>query len=126
MKYRRDFVTNSSSASFLIARKPELSKKQIKALASYIEDELLGKALLMPGASEEELNKAAKYEYWKEDRISEVRKALGEGKTIYSGYVSYDEAEWDLASLYEGVWRVLADAADDDHAITIIDGDLSY
>ena len=55
-----------------------------------------------------------------------MQKALAEGKAVYSGWVTYDEADWELGNLYEKVWQVLQDAADDDHEFTVIDGDLSY
>ena len=126
MKYRRDFVTNSSAASFLIARKPELSKRQIEALADYAMDEFLGFEIIGPDDGEEELLEIAHRDHWSEERVDEVRRALKEGKAVYMGGVSFYESEWELTSLYEGAWRVLADAADDDRAVTIIDGDFNY
>ena len=126
MKYRRDFVTNSSAASFLIARKPELSERQIEALADYAMGEFLGFEIISPDDSEEELLEIAHGDRWRKKQVDEARKALKEGKAIYMGGVSFYESEWELTSLFEGAWRALADAADDDHAVTIIDGDFNY
>ena len=81
---------------------------------------------MSPGVSEEELLEIADGNYWREDQVDEIRKALKEGKAIYMGAVSFDDPEGEITYLYKKAWQVFADAADDDHALTIIDGDFDY
>lgn len=42
MKVRTDFVTNSSSSSFILARKAELSEKQKEAIVEFVVERMLG------------------------------------------------------------------------------------
>ena len=55
MKVRTDFITNSSSSSFIVARKNELYDKQKAAIIQFVEENFLGEKILSPESTEEEI-----------------------------------------------------------------------
>ena len=126
MKIRIDFVTNSSSSSFVLARKSRLSDRQKKALIEFIEGKFLGEEVLSPESSEEEIQKVFEedWEFEDEDRQKEVRDALAAGKSIYSGDVDFECGDEYYAEIFESVWRIMEENSDGD--FIAIDGDLSY
>lgn len=74
MKVRTDFVTNSSSSSFILARKGELTEKQKQVIIEYVEEKMLGRKMLTPGSSEEAIRKAVEENYIDEDFQEKIKR----------------------------------------------------
>ena len=125
MKIRSDYVTNSSSSSFILAQKGELNEAQKEAILRYVTERMMGDTILTPESSEEEIHKAFKENYiWDDDEQAAVRQALSEGKTIRHGDVDFECCEDTYAELFERLWKVLENAAPD--TFSVLDGDLNY
>ncbi len=122
MKIRTDYVTNSSSSSFILARKEELSEAQKEAVLGYVARKMLGNAILTPSSSEEEIQKTFDDFYISEENQAAIRQALADGKTVYRGCVNFECCEETQAELFERLWEALEDA--DPDTFLILDGDL--
>lgn len=122
MKITNDYVTNSSSANFILARKGALSEEQIKKLIKKVESEYLGKIVLRHDASEKEIKEYLDDTYLTDEQVKKLKAALKEGKDIYEGWVSFEEAEYHLGDLYEKIWA----AVKDEENIDFIKEDLDY
>ena len=121
VKIRLDFVTNSSSSSFLVALKGEFTQKQKNAIADYIIEKILGEKILEPGATEEKIQEVSDDYYKVEENIDEIKQALSEGKSIYTGDVVYEPDVNQYSDILEEVWSIL-EGSDN---FEVIDDDLS-
>ena len=124
MKIRMDFVTNSSSSSFLIAKKKggQLSQESRDKLADLLIRRYLDKVTAIEDLTAENAGTHKMLEYRNEDSVNEVMAALKDGFDIGEGRISWDEAERSLAKILAEVFKII----EDDGAYRVIDGDLSY
>ena len=118
MKVRLGFVTNSSSSSFIIARRPILSQAQKDAIISIFENTFLGTPM-----DPETLDEYCECS-WNGDTIREDAESANASGLILSGGTVSMEEPGSIAYLFQRIWNALERA--DPEGFRQIDTSLEY
>ncbi len=124
MKIRTDFVSNSSSSSFVLARKGGLNEKQKEAVIRYVEEHMMGKPLPPMEEGEDLDDYRERVDCWMTCDLEKLRRAQEEGMTLYGGYVVFECCDYNYANVFQNIWRIAEEA--DDTNFRQLDTDLSY
>jgi len=104
MKIRTDFVTNSSSSSFILSRKGELTEAQKQAAIDFVEKIFLrGNEVVM----KENFEQFCEDNYIEDEEREQMQKELDAGRTIHYGTI-YSEME--VEDLYQKCWKAIEEA----------------
>ena len=124
MKIRSDFVTNSSSSSFILGFKGEVSEKTKLEIADFIIKEVQGKKLLTNKSTEEEIDKTLNNMYFYPEKFKpEISSAIEEGMDIYGDIIDFEcMCGEEYIDILKGVWNIL----EKNKEIKAIDTDLNF
>ena len=126
MKIRADFVTNSSSSSFLLARKEagEISQEGKDKIADILINRFLGNNLEeIDDVTVENISEHDRFDFRDESIIDASKAALRDGFELVEGDAQTDITVYIVESLLADMMRVLAD---EENYLIIDSGNLNY
>ena len=124
MKTRMDFVTNSSSSSFLLAKKGqgEISKEGREMLAELLIKKFINNIETIEDVTPENIDSHDEFEYKSKEKIRIAKNAMKDGFQLVRGYVSWEESDYQLSSILEKVLEILKK----EENYRVVDDDLSW
>ena len=82
---------------------------------------MFGEKIIDSKATDEKIKETIDEYYNLEEYTDEIKQALSEGKSIYSGDVIFEPDVNQYADILEDIWKILEDSDN----FEVIDGDLS-